>query len=34
MSEAAGEKRGFTAKMLDGIENVGNKVPHPAIMPG
>ena len=32
MSEAAAEKRGFTAKMLDGIERVGNKVPHPAII--
>jgi aminobenzoyl-glutamate transport protein len=32
MSEAAAEKRGFTAKMLDGIETVGNKVPHPAII--
>ena len=32
MSEAAAEKRGFTAKMLDGIEKVGNKVPHPAII--
>ena len=32
MSEAAPEKRGFTARMLDGIETVGNKVPHPAII--
>jgi aminobenzoyl-glutamate transport protein len=33
MSAAApDEKRGFTAKMLDGIETVGNKVPHPAII--
>jgi aminobenzoyl-glutamate transport protein len=32
VSEAAAEKRGFTAKMLDGIETVGNKVPHPAII--
>ena len=34
MSEAenAQEKRGFTVKMLDGIERVGNKVPHPAII--
>src|SRR4029079_356373 len=32
LSEAAGEKRGFTAKMLDGIETVGNKLPHPAII--
>ena len=33
MSEGAAEaKRGFTAKMLDGIETVGNKVPHPAII--
>ena len=26
------EKRGFVQKMLDGIERVGNKVPHPAII--
>ncbi|HEY6746124.1 MAG TPA: AbgT family transporter [Mycobacteriales bacterium] len=26
------EKRGFTQKLLDGIERVGNKVPHPAII--
>jgi aminobenzoyl-glutamate transport protein len=33
VSEAAPEaKRGFTVKMLDGIERVGNKVPHPAII--
>ncbi|HEV7655544.1 MAG TPA: AbgT family transporter [Mycobacteriales bacterium] len=29
---AAEEKRGFTQKLLDGIERVGNKVPHPAII--
>jgi aminobenzoyl-glutamate transport protein len=29
---AGGEKRGFTQKLLDGIERVGNKVPHPAII--
>jgi aminobenzoyl-glutamate transport protein len=28
----AAEKRGFTQKLLDGIERVGNKVPHPAII--
>ena len=32
MSDQAEEKRGFTVKMLDGIERVGNKVPHPAII--
>jgi aminobenzoyl-glutamate transport protein len=32
VSDQADEKRGFTAKMLDGIETVGNKVPHPAII--
>jgi aminobenzoyl-glutamate transport protein len=32
VTQAFDEKRGFTAKMLDGIENVGNKVPHPAII--
>jgi aminobenzoyl-glutamate transport protein len=37
MSEAvasadAGESRGFTQKMLDGIEKAGNKVPHPVMM--
>jgi aminobenzoyl-glutamate transport protein len=26
------EKRGFVQRMLDGIERVGNKVPHPAII--
>jgi aminobenzoyl-glutamate transport protein len=26
------QKRGFTARMLDGIERVGNRVPHPAII--
>ena len=29
---AAGGKRTFTQKMLDGIERVGNKVPHPVII--
>jgi aminobenzoyl-glutamate transport protein len=29
---ATEEKRGFTQKLLDGIERVGNKVPHPAII--
>jgi aminobenzoyl-glutamate transport protein len=28
----AGEKKGFTQKMLDGIERMGNKVPHPVMM--
>ena len=28
----AGEKRGATQKLLDGIERVGNKVPHPAMI--
>lgn len=28
----ASEKRGFTQKMLDGIEKMGNKVPHPVLM--
>jgi aminobenzoyl-glutamate transport protein len=33
VSETASEgKRGFTAKLLDRIETVGNKVPHPAII--
>ncbi len=26
------EQRGFVQRMLDGIERVGNKVPHPAII--
>ncbi|HCG29036.1 MAG TPA: hypothetical protein DEU95_04675, partial [Chloroflexi bacterium] len=26
------QKRGFTEKMLDGIEKAGNKVPHPVMM--
>src|SRR4029079_4619439 len=30
VTEAA--ERGFTARMLDGIERVGNKVPHPALI--
>jgi aminobenzoyl-glutamate transport protein len=29
---ATPEKRGFVQRMLDGIERVGNKVPHPAII--
>jgi aminobenzoyl-glutamate transport protein len=29
---ATAEKRGFTQKALDGIERLGNKVPHPAII--
>jgi aminobenzoyl-glutamate transport protein len=32
MTYAAPAKRGFTSKLLDGIETVGNKVPHPAII--
>src|SRR5262245_20682180 len=32
MSDPAAEKRGLTTKLLDGIETVGNKVPHPAII--
>ena len=31
-AEPAGEKSTFIDKMLDGIERVGNKVPHPAII--
>lgn len=31
-SDAAATDRGFLQKMLDGIERVGNKVPHPAII--
>jgi aminobenzoyl-glutamate transport protein len=31
-ADAATQKRGFTQKMLDGIERLGNKVPHPAII--
>ncbi|MCB0195823.1 MAG: AbgT family transporter [Anaerolineae bacterium] len=27
-----GEKQGFTQKLLDGIEKIGNKVPHPVLM--
>lgn len=30
--EAAPPKRGITQKMLDGIETLGNKVPHPAVI--
>src|SRR5215510_4104587 len=30
--EATGTDRGFLQRMLDGIERVGNKVPHPAII--
>jgi aminobenzoyl-glutamate transport protein len=29
---AALARRGFTQRLLDGIENVGNKVPHPVLM--
>jgi aminobenzoyl-glutamate transport protein len=29
---AANEKKGFTQRMLDGIERLGNKVPHPVMM--
>ncbi|HSO27126.1 MAG TPA: AbgT family transporter, partial [Anaerolineales bacterium] len=29
---AASESKGFTQKMLDGIERLGNKVPHPVLM--
>jgi para-aminobenzoyl-glutamate transporter family len=32
MTAAAVEKRSFSQKMLDGIEKVGNKVPHPVII--
>lgn len=28
----AGGNQGFTQKMLDGIERMGNKVPHPVLM--
>jgi aminobenzoyl-glutamate transport protein len=28
----AGQKRGFTERLLDGIERTGNKVPHPVLM--
>ena len=31
-TEAEATKRGATQRLLDGIERVGNKVPHPAIM--
>jgi aminobenzoyl-glutamate transport protein len=31
-ADPAGAKRGFTERMLDGIEKAGNKVPHPVIM--
>ncbi len=30
--DGAEPKRGFTQRLLDGIERVGNKVPHPAII--
>ena len=29
---AVSEKKPFTQKMLDGIERIGNKVPHPVLM--
>jgi aminobenzoyl-glutamate transport protein len=29
---AGNGQRGFTQKMLDGIEKLGNKVPHPVLM--
>lgn len=32
MSEAAAGEKNFAAKLLDGIERVGNKVPHPVLM--
>lgn len=32
MADATGEERTFLQKMLDGIESVGNRVPHPAII--
>ncbi len=31
-AEAPAPERGFTARLLDGIERVGNKVPHPVMM--
>ncbi len=31
-AEATGESKGFTQKILDGIEKAGNKVPHPVMM--
>jgi p-aminobenzoyl-glutamate transporter AbgT len=31
-AEPTEEKKNFIDKMLDGIERVGNKVPHPAIL--
>ncbi len=31
-SEAAAAKRSFSERMLDGVERVGNKVPHPVLM--
>jgi aminobenzoyl-glutamate transport protein len=31
-AQPAAEKRGFTQKMLGGVETLGNKVPHPALM--
>ena len=30
--QGSGKKSGFTQRLLDGIENVGNKVPHPVLM--
>ncbi|NTU85360.1 MAG: hypothetical protein HGA45_39415, partial [Chloroflexales bacterium] len=27
-----GQQGGFTQRLLDGIERVGNKVPHPVLM--
>ena len=32
MSEVALQKRTVSQKMLDGIEKVGNKVPHPVMI--
>ena len=31
-AQPAAEKRGFTQRMLGGVETLGNKVPHPALM--
>jgi aminobenzoyl-glutamate transport protein len=32
MTQAVPTKKGFTQKMLDGIEKAGNRVPHPAVI--
>ena len=32
VAEAPVERKGAVQRMFDGIERVGNKVPHPAVM--